>query len=136
MRTRTVLAAALTPGMRLSANRVITSATLTVDGRVHVVTAPGTAYTEDARPILTVTDYDIDQDVTIIERVPTAATAPAGPSCAPRTSWSGSRSCCSPPSSPAASPPQSAVSWGSSSPGASTPPSRRTTSEPRSQERR
>lgn len=76
MRTRTVLAAALTPGMRLAANRVITSATLTDDGRVHVVTAPGTAYTEDARPILTVTDYDIDQDVTIIERVPTAATWP------------------------------------------------------------
>lgn len=76
MRTRTVLAAALTPGMRLSANRVITSATLTDDGRVHVVTAPGTAYTDEARPLLTVTDYDIDQDVTVIERVPTAATWP------------------------------------------------------------
>lgn len=76
MKRKTVTAAALTPGMRLSANRVITSATLTDDGRVHVVTAPGTAYTDEARPILTVTDYAIDQDVTIIERVPTAATWP------------------------------------------------------------
>ena len=76
MRRKTVTAAALTPGMRLSGYRVITSATLTDDGRVHVVAAPGTAYTDEARPLLTVTDYDIDQDVTILEHVPTPSTWP------------------------------------------------------------
>lgn len=76
MRRKTVTAAALDVGMRLAANRVITSATLTDDGRVHVVTAPGSAYTEDTRPLLTVTDYDIDQDVTILEHVPTPSTWP------------------------------------------------------------
>ena len=76
MKRKTVTAATLTPGMRLDANRVITSATLTDDGRVHVVTAPGTAYTDEARPLLTVTDYDIDQDVTILEHVPTPSTWP------------------------------------------------------------
>ena len=76
MRRKTVTAASLAPGMRLPAGRVITSATLTDDGRVHVVTAPGTAYTEEARPLLTVADYDIDQDVTVFEHVPTPSTWP------------------------------------------------------------
>lgn len=76
MRRKTVVAASLAPGMRLSAGRVITSATLTDDGRVHVVIAPAAAYTEDTRPLLTVADYDIDQDVTIFTHVPTSSTWP------------------------------------------------------------
>lgn len=76
MRRKTITAAALTPGMRLAVNRVITSATLTADGRIHVVTAPAAAYTEEARPLLKVADYDIDQDVTILELTPTPSTWP------------------------------------------------------------
>lgn len=76
MRRKTVTAAALTPGMRLSANRVITSATLTDDGRVRVVTAAAAPYTEDVRSLLTVADYAIDQDVTVFENTPAPSTWP------------------------------------------------------------